>query len=836
MFKDLRKKLSTPENLTIIFYGATLFVILARLIDVIIKINYAKPITPWASWEYTIAFLLPLGGFAYFCSSKFSKNTNHKIKFYYVTYIGLMGIAAVMLAQWANQLTWFLLGFLDAETLQRAYIEIPDRLKTAIQAVTIYLPVICIPPTLPMVSILFDTPDPIGALKNVSLINTNKKPAMSTGALTCEVKVCKDANSGESIVIPENRRMESTLIQGATGTGKTTTLMLPMCASDLEKKFFFRELSKELCFKALEDGLAYLAVPYSEEQINKYFSPYFVRPIKGKEKQFKEALKDIIKYENEETGELVYRDLGITVLEPDGQYVSDFKQVAANFGIEVLTIDPSDPNSYGINPFINKEPAKVASIISTVLKGMSESENPSSNNAFFAQVTQQALENLAILLKIIYPQMNNGQVPTLEDMLALLYDYDKVEEMCEEVKKDPVLSVKYKILIKYFEKNFYKPPLDINGRPVIGTVGSNRKETEQFLYGATTQLDNLMRNKDVRRILCSRDNNINLDHVLAHGQCVAVCSRRGKLGALLSKPFGMFYILTMQDAVLRRPGEENTRIPHFMYIDEFPDFVNKETETCFTLFRKYRCAMIIAIQNLSQLERVKSMKFYKQVVLSNCKTVLIFGDTNKEDSEYWSKAFGRTEYFDIGNSLKTRPVNDAQKPGDTGWGSETYSMGVDYYDNMKTFNINKQGFKRLIYKTRDANGKNKQGWGKTEFLDKKYKEIHESKDYKFGKHINSYANYSDSYTIPSQQNTVKESDWSIIDEENTINQILASYSTLSATPQNVLTKAEAPISSNPLYEIDIDKEIIDTSNIINEPKIEYISDDDIQIEIPDDIN
>ena len=96
----------------------------------------------------------------------------------------------------------------------------------------------------------------------------------------------------------------------------------------------------------------------------------------------------------------------------------------------------------------------------------------------------------------------------------------------------------------------------------------------------------------------------------------------------------------MQDAVLRRPGEENTRIPHFMYIDEFPDFVNKETETCFTLFRKYRCAMIIAIQNLSQLERVKSMKFYKQVVLSNCKTVLIFGDTNKEDSEYWSKAFG----------------------------------------------------------------------------------------------------------------------------------------------------------------------------------------------------
>ena len=44
--------------------------------------------------------------------------------------------------------------------------------------------------------------------------------------------------------------------------------------------------------------------------------------------------------------------------------------------------------------------------------------------------------------------------------------------------------------------------------------------------------------------------------------------------------------------------------------------------------------MTIAIQNLSQLERTESMKFYKQVVTSNSKTVAVFGDTNREDSEY----------------------------------------------------------------------------------------------------------------------------------------------------------------------------------------------------------
>ena len=39
----------------------------------------------------------------------------------------------------------------------------------------------------------------------------------------------------------------------------------------------------------------------------------------------------------------------------------------------------------------------------------------------------------------------------------------------------------------------------------------------------------------------------------------------------------MFFMLSMQEAVLKRPGNEKTRVPHFMYIDEFPDFVNKET-------------------------------------------------------------------------------------------------------------------------------------------------------------------------------------------------------------------------------------------------------------------
>ena len=71
----------------------------------------------------------------------------------------------------------------------------------------------------------------------------------------------------------------------------------------------------------------------------------------------------------------------------------------------------------------------------------------------------------------------------------------------------------------------------------------------------------------------------------------------------------------MQGAVLRRPGNENSRIPHFLYIDEFPDFVCKDTEAIFTLYRKYKVATTITAQNLAQLEGNWPEMKYKDIII-----------------------------------------------------------------------------------------------------------------------------------------------------------------------------------------------------------------------------
>ena len=820
-FNDKKKKYGKPEILTKVFYGMSILVILNRLISLIMLLSgKCVELTTkelhrsllWSSEEYTLAFLLPLAGFAYFCASEYAADTNNKMKGYFGTYACLAVIAFVMIAQWSNEFILFLSSYYkNGEILRVGLTENPSLFKEALGYASLYVPICVIALTPTSVASLFDNEHPTNKLKALSLM-PSKPVTEGVGQWTAEVKLCDNLKDGKPVMISEARRMETILIQGATGTGKTSTMLLPMCASDLEKKAFFREKAKELGFKALASGCAYINAPYDNDTLNKCFTPSFLRPIYGREKEFMNILKPLIKCEDKDAKELVFRDLGITVLEPDGNFIEDFRLIADNLGVMVYKIDPIDPDSYGINPFINKDPAKVASIISTVLKGMYESENPGDSNIFFGQVTQQALENLAMLLKLMYPRMHDGVIPTLEDMLECLYNYNIVEEMCEELKKDPVLSEKHAILVKYFEKNFYNPPLDINGRPVLGSIGTNRKETETFLYGATTQLDNLMRNRMVRRVLCSRDNNIDLDKVLAEGGCVSVCTRRGELGGLLSKPFGMFYILTMQDAVLRRPGDENTRIPHFLYIDEFPDFVNKETETCFTLFRKYRCGMTIAIQNLSQLERSQSMKFYKQVVTSNSKTVAVFGDTNKEDSEYWSTYFGKHEYWDLGSSWDRKPLFNVKKESEN---PETISMKIDFTENIKPFFLPELPFKTVFYKSRDAKGSVIFGKGATDFVDKKYYKKSEPKEYDF----RMYVQYNPKDTTLREAPVVK----SVVDSDVEMNEVLDGKAEEERQKQIAKEREEIRRLTEANFE--------EASVVINQPEVV----DDVQVEVDENV-
>ena len=138
----------------------------------------------------------------------------------------------------------------------------------------------------------------------------------------------------------------------------------------------------------------------------------------------------------------------------------------------------------------------------------------------------------------------------------------------------------------------------------------------------------MLRYPGVKNILCNRTNNLDFDKALEKGEITLLCTRRGDLGPNAHKAFGLFFILLMQQSILSRPGNDTTRIPHFLYIDTFPDFICKATEPIFTVYRKYKVATVLDSQNLSQLEGEGNSsngpgKHFRDTILANCVNKII---------------------------------------------------------------------------------------------------------------------------------------------------------------------------------------------------------------------
>lgn len=715
-------------------------------------------------YVYTVFLTFPCFAYAYAVNTNLLIGKQKKVKWFQITLIIFYFFVSSFYISCLNGSLWWLVKLLPNYEIVKT--EFPELFGQAFKTICLAIPFAYLFNLLDFNLYTLRDDNISDGIEKFIGMTVSKKKDKSLEMFACDAIICKDVHTLENVLVPEKKRMEATLVQGATGTGKTAMVLLPMSSRDIQKKFFIREYSKKVAISLLKRGIAYIQGPFTNEYINLNFSLNYIFPKKGKESEFYSELKNVILYQNESTKETIYKNLGITIVENDGNYVNDFINVAKNFDMEVLSIDPSDPNhTLSMNPFAIKDASKVASIIADVLKSMQQNEG-GKEETFFAQVTSDAFQNLAILLKEMYPRLNNGKMPNLEDMLELLYNFDGVESMVEDMKKIPELAEKYKLLIAYFEKNFYKPSLNINGYEIPGTRGSGRKDTERFLYGAITQLNNLLRHPGIKKSLCGRDNVIDFDKALEEGALITACSRKGELGVIGSKAFGMFFILQFQDAILRRPGTENTRLPHFLYIDEFPEYMNKDTEVMFTLFRKYRCGVIVAIQNLSQLEKNKGFEYYRQVVLANTKTQIVFGDTVPEDSAYWNKAFGIEKKVDVSTSY------------DPSSGDVKASRKIEIKDKerFKVQKIAEHPFGFVYFKTKKANGNTLFGEGEVDFLEATFKEKHPAYMYNFEKYMinkpvgttssSSDDDYDDSYILNDEDDLISMINSSSSSNEN----------------------------------------------------------------------
>ena len=733
------KKLGTSRNTfaTYVLTLLTVYLAVDRIVEFMLMLFTGVSYSYWGPLMYTFALACPIFAFLFSGSSEFASTKKRKVTLFNIYIIGLSVIAISMFIQWLNLGAWLLLvfnpGYVDLVT------DFSDLVRPAFTSLTLLLPVLMIPKVFNFLYFgVNDSKDMTQSIWDYGGIDLSDKKE-GHGPYTCDLYLFQNSETAQQITMPESSRYQSLFVCGASGSGKTSLVYEPFIARDLDKKFFFREVSKEMGFTALKTGIATLNRPYDNDYLNTHFNLNMLVPTSGNEDVYKGYMKKMILDSN---SEITYKNCGVTVLSPDKEISTHMIDICKNYSLPYNVIDPADKNSIGLNPFVYDDANKIAITISSVMKAMVDI---SKYELFKELQVIQAIENISILFKEMYPKMNEGMLHNLEDMLKMFTNFDLVEKMCRILEHDEDLKEKYNTQLVYFKNNFYKD-------------APNKRNTETFISVVADILDRLLRVPGVKSILCNRHNNINFDKSLANGEITFVCTRRGDLGASNHKAFGLFFLISMQNAVLRRPGTEKSRVPNFLYIDEFPDFICKATEPIFTMYRKYKIGTVISAQNLEQL----NVSGEKQTILANCVSKIFTGGGVKEELEWWSTEFGQKREWSMGNTIDFDKMKYDSKHGGVEWKFTPY---------FKPGKLQTLGQKDCAYKIRGSNGKPMSGPGKLNYLDSKYKEPKKIKTFDFGK-------YSDGVTTETEdtENGLNKKKFNLkklnfVDERNEINPV-----------------------------------------------------------------
>ena len=714
------KKLNVSRNTfaTYIFTLITVYLAVDRIVEMLLMIFTGVAVSYWGPITYTFALACPILAFLFSGHSAFATSKNHKITLFYLYVIGLYIIAVSMFTQWLNFAVWLFL--ISSPNYVEIVTDFSDLVSPALTSISLYLPLLTFFPVFKW--LFFSVNDSLDYRKSIwdyKGINLSENKS-GHGAYSYEVFLCTHDETGQNIKIGETARFRPLFVCGGSGSGKTTLIYEPLIARDIEKKNFFREASKELGYTALKTKIATLNAPYDNEYLNENFTLNMITPVPGKENIYNAFIKKLVLYSGSET---VYKDLGITVMSPDYELISNMINVCENFNFKYNLIDPTNPNSVGLNPFVYDDPSKIAITITSALKSMFNDTHHDAEEVYREDFSIRAIENLAILLKEMYPRMNEGALPNLYDMLKMMTNFELVEKMCKIMAHDEKLADKYALQIAYFKNHFYKN-------------APNKEITEQNIFTSVTLLDNLLRVPGVKSVLCNRYNNINFDDMLAKGEITFICTRRGDLGTAANKAFGLFFLISMENAVLRRPGTSDSRIPNFLYIDEFADYLSKDVEPLFTLYRKYKVSTVISAQNLEQLETPYSKNKFKNTILSNCANKIFTGNGVIEELEWWSQEFGMKRQWSYSKSMDMGKLEYDPKVSNVQW----KYVRIILAGRLQNLNGNFCAVKIV-----GENGSRTQvGIGRFKPLASKYKEKQPMKNFNFEKVSGYTANSSDS--------------------------------------------------------------------------------------------
>jgi len=311
---------------------------------------------------------------------------------------------------------------------------------------------------------------------------------------------------------------------------------------------------------------------------------------------------------------LIVQDLeqgnGIALLDPHGDLVDEVLLRIPDHRVDdVILFDPADAECpIGFN---------ILTAHSDLERDLMASDLVA---VFRRQATSWGDQMTTVLANAVLAFLESRRGGTLADLRRFLLEKEYRNEFLKTVD-DP--SVVY-----YWQREYSL----LSGRP-HGSI--------------LTRLDAFLRPRLVRNIVCQPENRLDFATIMNEGKVFLARLPHGAIGEENAHLLGTFLVSKFhQIALSRQEIRETERRPFFLYIDEFHNFVTPSMAAILTGARKYRLGLVLAHQELRQLEKQASEVAH--AVLANPYARICFR-VGEADAKRLAEGFGSFTSSDLLN-------------------------------------------------------------------------------------------------------------------------------------------------------------------------------------------
>lgn len=422
-----------------------------------------------------------------------------------------------------------------------------------------------------------------------------------------DLKFLRRMDTGLPYVIKMKDRQLHASIGGATGAAKTSTVLTISIANDLDQKAFNEDYCKKELEKRMDSDIAKNRMFHDRDFKMKYFT--------GLTKEGEHFIDGLM---------AKAPSAGITCLAPNESFSDEIYMLATNRGFKVNRVDP-------------------------ILTD-------------FAKLNKNVTTAFTILLLVTMEYVHPGHHVTPEDVQRLVDDFDLVKPYYYALLKnygdnDDVFDAAGNPIparLRDINCGRYQFIVPLVNNDILSENG--RKQMENQIRGLRTIMSDFINNPLIHDVFCVQES-IDIDKILEDGE-ITVVNYALELGMCEATAFGLFFSLSFNNAVVRRPGTEFTRLPHYYYIDEFPILLHSDQEQMFTMFRQYNVSNMVAFQTYDLFDKTPVTRFLKGVVMNNTAHQVVFGRVSVNEMDMFSKLAGKELQTISQDTVSETPISD----------------------------------------------------------------------------------------------------------------------------------------------------------------------------------